>query len=226
VPLRGRGVCQVRYAHPKSGIFSPKSTWKNDQGLNVAIPLKYRQYLVGGKWLSPHLTPHIREMHSKLLNSERGFLLRSLSDLSSRERKMRKKGRHIQGENEFEDGRRGRADKYIEHFHKQVERYGRVCPITHIPFTTYVAHNLYDVNNQVRTSSNLSPDRIFNNINYTEQNTLFTSSLWNLTKGEKTFSELALVLKPELLERWRVIIVERFPDQEYVRGLNVSKIRQ
>ena len=89
-----------------------------------------------------------------------------------------------------------------------------------------MAHNLYDVNNQVRTSSNLSPDRIFNNINYTEQNTIFTSSLWNLTKGEKTFSELALVLKPELLERWRVIIVERFPDQEYVMGLNVSKIRQ
>jgi hypothetical protein len=27
-----------------------------------------------------------------------------------------------------------------------------------------------------------------------------------------------VVLKPELLERWRTIVLERFPDQEYVLG--------
>ena len=103
----------------------------------------------------------------------------------------------------------------MAHFDEQIERYGDKCPITHVPFTMDVAYNLYDINNQIRVFSNISPDRIFNNINYTKQNTIFTSQLWNYSKGESSMYELSLIFQPEIIERYKAIVAERFPDQKY-----------
>jgi len=119
------------------------------------------------------------------------------------------------GKNEFIDNRRGRCDKLMAHLDKQVEQYGYKCPITHIPFTMTTFLEKFDINNQIKTFSNISPDRIFNYINYTEQNLIFTSQLWNLTKGENSLYELGLIFKPEIIERYKAIVIERFPDQKY-----------
>ena len=88
--------------------------------------------------------------------------------------------------------------------------------MTLIPFTMSMYYEKFDINNQVKTFSNISPDRIFNHIDYTEQNLIFTSQLWNLTKQERPISEIMLVIRPEVLERYKAIVEERFPDQEYV----------
>ena len=101
-------------------------------------------------------------------------------------------------------------------FDKQVERYGNKCPITLISFTMKIAYEKFDINNQTKTFSNVSLDRIFNHTRYTEQNTIFTSQLWNLKKGESPIWQLELALNPEWIERYKEIIMERFPDQKYV----------
>ena len=137
--------------------------------------------------------------------------------INSREKEWEKQGRLLLGENEFKDDRRGRCDKLMEAFDKQVERYGNKCPMTHIPFTMDVAYNLKDINNYCSgVYSNISSDRIFNHIDYTEQNTIFTSQLWNNGKGESSLYELSLIFQPEIIERYKAIVMERFPDQEYV----------
>ena len=141
------------------------------------------------------------------------YILRQMG-CSSKQRE--KKGRYLQGENEFIDNRRGRCDKLMAHFDKQVDRYGNKCPITHIPFTMDIFFQRFDVNNRIKTFSNVSPDRIFNYIDYTEQNLIFTSQLWNLKKGESSMYELELALNPEWIERYKAIVIERFPDQKYV----------
>ena len=105
----------------------------------------------------------------------------------------------------------------MEAFDKQVERYGNKCPMTHIPFTMDIALEKFDINNNnTGTYSNVSLDRIFNHTRYTEQNTIFTSHLWNLKKGDSPISELKFIFMPEVLERYKAIVMERFPDQEYV----------
>ena len=78
------------------------------------------------------------------------------------------------------------------------------------------AYEKFDINNQIKTCSNVSLDRIFNHTRYTEQNTIFTSQLWNLKKGDSPISELKFIFLPEVLERYKAIVMERFPDQIYV----------
>ena len=213
----GGGRHLVRYTNPITGVVSPTSQYINEQGIKKVITTKDVEYKVDGEWLKSHLVPHKREMMKKNLNTKKGFMLNTLRNLDKMTKRRGKKGRHIQGENEFIDNRRGRCDKLMAHFDKQVERHGNKCPITHIPFTMITLLERFDINNYHRkTFSNVSPDRIFNNINYTKQNLMFTSQLWNLTKQERPISEIMLVIKPELIERYKAIVVERFPDQKYV----------
>ena len=143
-------------------------------------------------------------------------MLKILKTMNSKVKEREKQGRHLQGEYEFKDDRWGRCDKLMAHFDKQVERYGEKCPMTHIPFTTREDYEKFDINNHAHGFySNISPDRIFNHIDYTEQNLIFTSQLWNLKKGESPVSELKFIFIPEVLERYKAIVAERFPDQKY-----------
>ena len=90
--------------------------------------------------------------------------------------------------------------------------------MTHIPFTREVALEKFDINNLAHgIYYNISADRIFNHIDYTEQNTIFTSQLWNLKKGESSLYELKFIFLPEIIERYKAIVEERFPDQKYTR---------
>ena len=126
-------------------------------------------------------------------------------------------GKHIIGENEFLEKRT--CNKLMNHYKKQIERYGEVCPITLIKFTTMRTHRLKKdkINSMERYMifSNLSPDRIINNINYTEQNTLFTAAGWNIARGELALEDFKYLFKDEIIERFKKILIERFPDQAY-----------
>jgi hypothetical protein len=210
---RSPGVEDIRYINQITGVTSSKSGYTNEQGTRKYFTPEYK---VNGEWVSASDAPHKRESSKKSLNSKKGYLCSKLNKMNGKEKERRKQGKFLQGENEFKDDRRGRCDKLMAHFDKQVERYGYKCPITLIPFTMVRANEKFDINNRVKTFSNISPDRIFNHIDYTEQNTIFTSQLWNFKKGESPISELKFIFLPEVLERYKAIVMERFPDQIYV----------
>ena len=215
---RGSGKHPIRYINPITGVVSSESRYVDEQGIKKRITTKYVEYMVGGEWIKAGFVPHIRESIKKSLNSKKGYFCARLTGINKNERKRRRQGKFIQGENEFRDGRWGRCDKLMAHYDKQVERYGEKCPMTHIPFTMDRAFERFDINNYCNgVYSNVSPDRIFNHIDYTEQNTIFTSQLWNLKKGESPMWQLELALNPEWIERYKAIVEERFPDQKYTR---------
>jgi len=213
----GSGRYPIRYTNPITGVISSKSQYIDEHGVKRKIETQYQEYFYNSEWIKPGFVPHIRESVKKSQSTKRGFLLKILKTMNSKVRERKKQGKYLQGEYEFKDERYGRCDKFIAHFDKQVERYGNKCPMTHIPFTMDKTIRKYDINNYSNgIYSNISPDRIFNNIDYTEQNLIFTSQLWNLSKKTSSISELKFLFLPEVLERYKAIVMERFPDQEYV----------
>ena len=214
--ISGSGKHPIKYTHPITGVVSLQSWYINEQGIKKNISSKYTEYLVGGKWVKSKLVPHLREYSIKYYSSKKGFMLNIHGSMTRKVKDRIKRGRILHGEFEFKDDRRGRCDKLLEAFDKQVARYGDRCPMTHIPFTMSKPNELRDINNyHGGVYSNVSADRIFNPIEYTEQNTIFTSQLWNLKKGTSSIEELKFIFMPEVLERYKAIVIERFPDQRY-----------
>ena len=209
---RAPGVEDIRYTNPITGVISSTSRYINEQGIKKNNKPEYR---VNGEWVSAGNVPHQRKNQRNFYNSKRGFFCKKLGGIERKEKLWKEKGRILLGENEFKDDRYGRCDKLMEAFDKQVERYGDMCPITLIPFTRETAYEKFDINNQIKTCSNVSLDRIFNHTRYTEQNTIFTSQLWNLKKGDSPMEHLELALNPEWMKRYKEIVMERFPDQIY-----------
>ena len=203
----------IRYINRITGDISSTSRYIDEQGIRKTYKPEYK---VNGEWVSAHDVPHKRESNKKSLNSKKGYFSAKLSTIEKKERKWKKQGKLLLGDHEFKDDRWGRCDKLMEAFDEQVERYGYKCPMTHIPFTMETAYEKFDINNQIKTFSNISPDRIFNHTRYTKQNTIFTSQLWNLKKDESPMEHLELALNPEWMKRYKAIIMERFPDQIYV----------
>jgi len=210
---RAPGVEDVRYINQITGDFTSKSAYTNEQGIKKNNKPEYK---VNGEWVSAGNAPHMRVSHKHWENSKKGFFCKKLNAIERKEKLWKEKGRLLLGENEFKDDRYGRCDKLMEAYDKQVERYGDICPMTLMPFTREIAYEKFDVNNQIKTCSNVSLDRIFNHTRYTEQNTIFTSQLWNLKKGDSPMEHLELALNPEWMERYKAIVMERFPDQIYV----------
>ena len=210
---RAPGVEDIRYINPITGVISSKAQYKNEQGIKKRNRPEYK---INGEWVKPGEVPHNRENQKKSYNSKNGFFCRKLGVINSREKEWEEQGRFLLGEHEFKDSHWGRCDKLMEAFDKQVERYGDRCPMTLIPFTMDIPLERFDINNQTKIFSNIYPDRIFNHIDYTEQNLIFTSHLWNFKKGQSPISELKFIFIPEVLERYKAIVAERFPDQKYV----------
>ena len=212
----GSGKYPTRYTNPITGVVSSKSQYTDEHGVIRKIPSHHMEYKINDEWIKPGDVPENRDNVKKFLNTKKGFMLKILKGINKKDKKRREQGKFIQGESEFKDDRRGRCDTLMAHFDKQVERYGNKCPITHIPFTTSVAYQKFDINNYCSgVFSNVSPARIFNHIGYTIQNTIFTSYLWNYTKGDSPIWQLELVFQPEIVERYKAIVAERFPDQKY-----------
>tara|TARA_R110002051_G_scaffold196179_1_gene263986 strand:- start:39 stop:704 length:666 start_codon:yes stop_codon:yes gene_type:complete len=216
VRISGTGKHPIRYTNPITGVVSLQSWYINEQGIKKALSSKYMEYQVEGKWVTQKLVPYLREYNIKYLSSKKGFMLKIHASMTRKVKERLKQGKNLQGEFEFKDDRRGRCDKFLEAFDKQVTRYGDRCPMTHIPFTRNRPNELKDINNyHSGVYSNISADRIFNPIEYTEQNTIFTSQLWNLKKGTSSIAELKFIFMPEVLKRYEAIVKERFPDQKY-----------
>ena len=212
----GTGKHPIRYTHPITGVVSLQSRYINEQGIRKLISSKYMEYQVEGKWVKKKLVPHLRESNKIYLSSKKGFMLKIHASMTRKVKDRLKQGKNLHGEFEFKDDRRGRCDKLLEAFDKQVARYGNRCPMTYLPFTRNRPNELMDINNYHNGFySNISADRIFNPIEYTEQNTIFTSQLWNLKKGTSSIEELKFIFMPEVLERYKAIVIERFPDQRY-----------
>ena len=212
----GSGKHPIRYTHPITGVVSSQSWYINEEGIRKNISSKYMEYQVEGKWVTQKLVPHLREYSIKYYSSKKGFMLNIHGSMTRKVKNRLKQGKILHGEFEFKDDRRGRCDKLLEAFDKQVARYGYKCPMTHIPFTMSRPIDLRDINNyHGGVYSNVSADRIFNPIEYTEQNTIFTSLLWNLKKGTSSIEELEFIFMPEVLTRYKKIVIERFPDQMY-----------
>ena len=210
---RAPGVEDIRYTNPITGVTSSKSQYINEQGIKKSC---IKEYKINGEWVKNSEAPHQRKNQKNFSNSKKGFFCKKLGDIERKERKWKKQGKLLLGDHEFKDDRYGRCDKLMEAFDEQVERYGYKCPITLIPFTMDRAYEKFDINNYCRgVYSNVSPDRIFNHTRYTKQNTIFTSQLWNLKKGDSPISELKFIFLPEVLERYKEIVMERFPDQIY-----------
>ncbi len=210
---RAPGVEDIRYINQITGDISSTSGYLNEQG----IKKRYKpEYKVNGEWVKKGEAPHQRENQRNFSNSKKGYFCSKLTRINQREKIRKKQGKFLQGENEFKDDRWGRCDKLMEAFDEQVEQYGYKCPIPLIPFTMDRALEKFDINNYCSgVYSNVSPDRIFNHIDYTEQNTIFTSQLWNLKKGDSPMEHLELALNPEWMKRYKAIVIERFPDQIY-----------
>ena len=206
---RSPGVEDVRYTNPITGVTSSTSQYINEQGIKKAST---REYKINGGWVKKGEAPHQRASHKQWDNTKKGFFCKKLSGIERKEKLWKKQGKFMLGDHEFRDDRRGRCDKLMEAYDKQVERYGDICPMTLIPFTRELAYEKFDINNQIKTFSNVSLDRIFNHTRYTKQNTIFTSQLWNFKKGESPISELKFIFLPEVLERYKEIVMERFPD--------------
>jgi hypothetical protein len=212
----GTGKHPIRYTNPITGVVSLQSRYINEQGISKSISSKYMEYQVEGKWVKKKLVPHLREYNKIYLSSKKGFMLKIHASMTRKVKDRLKQGKNLHGEFEFKDDRRGRCDKLLEAFDKQVARYGNRCPMTHLPFTRNRPNELMDINNYHNGFySNISADRIFNPIEYTEQNTIFTSQLWNLKKGTSSIEELKFIFMPEVLTRYKAIVIERFPDQRY-----------
>jgi len=135
------------------------------------------------------------------------------------------KGRFLTGDNEFED-KRARCDKLQAHYDEQVERYGPICPITHMEFTFERNNGKVGRGNSDRIITNLSNDRLLNEHHYTKQNLLFTSIGWNFCRGTFSVKDMSRLMRKDFFNRYVEILLERFPDKKYILNdeLNCGRI--
>ena len=205
-------------------IAGEKEQVRNNKALGYEMQYpkgKDQQYKVNGLWVTRNQVPERRAYEKKRENTLHRFLSKAKIRMKSRNKYWEKIGRHPLGENEFLEKKT--SYKLLAHYNEQIERYGEVCPITLVKFTTF--RNVEKKKDKVANAfgsiahfSNLSADRLLNNVNYTKQNTLFTVAGWNNARGDWAFDEFKYIFKDEIIERYRKIIIERFPDQahEYV----------
>ena len=189
-------------------------------GYKMRYPAKGKgdpEYMVNGVWTKRNNVPERREYEQNYNSTLERFISRSKHKMEARNKKWIEQGKYIIGENEFLE--KETSNKLMNHYKKQIERYGEVCPITLIKFTTIRPYTLIEdkINNMEKHIffSNLSTDRILNNINYTKQNTLFTAAGWNVARGELELEEFKYLFKDEIIKRYKKILIERFPDQGY-----------
>ena len=124
------------------------------------------------------------------------------------------RGRDLIGENEFEEGYNC-YDKLQAHYDEQIERYGPICPITHMEFTFNRTNEKKGQGKGIINITNLSHDRMLNEKNYTKQNLLFTSVGWNLARRDFSLKDMSRLMRKDFFDRYMEILSERFPDQRY-----------
>jgi len=202
-------IYKIQYVHPETGEVLKSSRYL-EKGVNKNAR---RRYLVNGEWLFSRDVPEKREWIKENNSSLRGFFVDIKKKMKEKTRLMAK-GRDLIGENEFED-KFNCYDKLQAHYEEQVERYGPICPITHMEFTFERTNEQTGTGNGLLNITNLSHDRMLNEKHYTKQNTLFTSAGWNLTRRNFSLKDMSRLMREDYFKRYCEILVERFPDQRY-----------
>jgi len=205
--LKLASLYKIRYVSSKTGVILKGSFY-----LEGKKKIKGRaQYLYNGEWVHKELLPEERQ-HRRLRESSLKFFMQKLrQSMKSSNTVWKKKGRELLGVNEFED-KWNCADKIKEQFNKQVERYGYKCPITRIEFTTIRKQE--KKHRSTYPITNISADRLFDHINYTKQNVLFTSVGWNVARQNFSLEEIKKLFPSEFSERYKKIVKERFGTDE------------
>ena len=180
------------------------------------IPGKIPEYKVNGEWVTRSKVPERRAYEKKQGSTLEGFMQSTKNHIKERQKIWKKSGRSVLGDNEFWENKT--FNKLMNHYNQQVERYGDICPITLVKFTTIRTHRTNKERMDAEKKyifSNISVDRILDHINYTKQNTLFTAVGWNMSKGVIGLNEMHYLFKDEVIKRFKEIFIERFPDQAY-----------
>ena len=175
---------------------------KTGRLMGWGYPIKYigkhktPKYLINNEWVKRHEVPEQKEHE----NSVGRYFQHLYIKIKTRS----KEHKEWSGEFDFED-----VEDFLNHWNKQQEKYGNRCPITKKVLTTERGKG-----KGVKTMTNISPDRLFSSITYTKQNTLFTTTGWNLSKHSLKFYEMPDNLKHENCQRHFKILQERFPEFE------------
>ena len=199
---------KTRYLNPLTKEILEKSRYLKN-GKKQAGRL---QFLIGDEWVTQDNVPEYREYIKERYSCFEGFLPKIKKRMVEGDTKFAKKS--LIGENEFDD-KRDCYDKIIVHYKEQVERYGPRCPITDLEFTFDRLNKKVGKGNGTRSTSNISPDRLLNNIRYTKKNVLFTTTGWNLLRGDFSLEDMAIYIPKPFFENYVKILLERFPDQIY-----------
>jgi len=200
-----------RYLHPETRELLERSQYLK-KGVNRT---GYTQYLVDNKWVTTTYVPEYRELDKKRASSLRAFLLKMKANIKMKGKVSSGKGRFLTGDNEFED-KKACCDKLQAHYDEQIERYGPICPITHMEFTFERNNEQVGRGNSDGTITNLSNDRLLNEHHYTKQNLLFTSIGWNFTRGTFSIKDMSRLMRKDFFDRYMEILLERFPDKKYI----------
>ena len=200
---------KIRYVHIKTALVLNASTY-----LENGKKIKGRaQYLYNSQWVYKEELPVERQHRSARESSLKFFMSKIKESMRTANKRWKKQGRKPLGVNEFED-KWNCADKVTEHFSKQVEKYGYKCPITHIDFTTIRKQERKHRTRHI--ISNISADRLVDHINYTKQNVLFTSVGWNIARQNFSLEDMEKLFPSEFAERYKKIMIERFPNTKDV----------
>ena len=178
-------IYKIQYVHPKTGEVLEGCYY-----LEKGVKKQGQQcYLVNGEWLIEGYVPERRKWVKESNSSLRGFFIKIKRKMNEKNENSLAKGRYLIGENEFED-EYNCYDKLQAHYDKQVERYGPICPITHMEFTFIRTNEKKGPGKGIINITNLSHDRMLNEKNYTKQNMLFTSTGWNLARGNFSLKDI------------------------------------
>ena len=202
----------VRYINRKTGDICSKSFYFESGKRKTGRS----QFFFNNEWVYKEKIPVERESR-RLKESTLHFFMRKIKEaMRNSNRCWKKENRELLGVNEFED-KWNCADKLQVHFDKQVKKYGYMCPITHIAFTTIRKQEIIRTHEKIIT--NISADRLFDNINYTKQNVLFTSLGWNLARLNFSLEDIEKLFPGEYIERYKKIVLERFPNSKgFIKG--------
>ena len=203
-------IHKMQYIHPKTGEVLKGSRYL-EKGVSKSAR---RRFLVNGEWLLLADVPEKRKRVKEINSSLRGFFQSIKRKMREKNETSLAKGRDLIGENEFDD-EYNCYDKLQAHYDEQVERYGPICPITHMEFTFERNNEQTGTGNGLLNVTNLSGDRLLNEQNYTRQNTLFTCNGWNLARRDFSLKDMSILMREDYFKRYCKILVERFPDQIY-----------
>tara|TARA_R110000787_G_scaffold2484_2_gene9901 strand:+ start:61 stop:756 length:696 start_codon:yes stop_codon:yes gene_type:complete len=206
---------QTRYINPITNeiITTGCKYLKNGKSMSGRM-----HYLVGKEWLTQDNIPEYREYIKNKSSCFEGFLPAIKKRMVFADINFDK--RSLIGKNEFEDSH-GCHDKIKAHYKRQLDEFGPYCPITGIKLTFIRKNEKTGKGKAEKVSSNISPDRLLNNLRYTEKNLLFTTAGWNLLRRDFSLKDMAIYIPKLFFKNYTRILLERFPEkQDEVDQLN------